>query len=333
MDCPEADLPSLAVAPLPGEAVDPPSLPSTFAEYPPDLMDSHATDQCHDKHACGRREQRRDPDRHREVEAEQRDLGGVFVERTTISRTSKQLRGSDAHSCPFSAIRNPRACVGGRTGRCSCSGCRGVLVWGWQAVRSAASGSLPWCRQVVGCRTRGRAGRRSKSPADASRSMSTTPSAQSWTFPVSKTKYYLTWWANSMQSRVQYLRALGMLRDRPADYERQCARLQGLLTVSRRCWAERRTSASTLRSCSVGHRLGKSPAASLEGLYGYASNTTGARNCRNTESMLEGQVGNLPGTSKQQLRIRYVLDVPADTSQRRLRPLRQLLPQRALGRR
>ena len=36
-----------------------------------------------------------------------------------------------------------------------------------------------------------------------------------------------------------------------------------------------------------------------------------------------------PGTSKQQLRIRSVLDVPADTSQRPLRPLRQLLPQRA----
>jgi hypothetical protein len=45
--------------------------------------------------------------------------------------------------------------------------------------------------------------------------------------------------------------------------------------------------------------------------------------------MLEGQIGNLPGTSKQQLRIRSVLDVPADTSQRPLRPLRQLLPQRA----
>ena len=43
-------------------------------------MDSHATDQCHDKHACDRREQLRDPFRHREVEAEERDLGGVFVD-------------------------------------------------------------------------------------------------------------------------------------------------------------------------------------------------------------------------------------------------------------
>ena len=73
----------------------------------------------------------------------------------------------------------------------------------------------------------------------------------------------------------------------------------------------------------------KSPAASLKALYGYASNTPGARNGRYTDPMLEGQVGNLPGTSKQQLRIRSVLDVPADTFQRPLRPLRQLLPQRA----
>ena len=70
-------------------------------------------------------------------------------------------------------------------------------------------------------------------------------------------------------------------------------------------------------------------AASLKALYGYASNTPGARNGRYTDPMLEGQVGNLPGTWKQQLRIRSVLDVPADTSQRPLRPLRQLLPQRA----
>jgi hypothetical protein len=73
----------------------------------------------------------------------------------------------------------------------------------------------------------------------------------------------------------------------------------------------------------------KSPAASLKALYGYASNTPGARNGRYTDPMLEGQVGNLPGTWKQQLRIRSVLDVPADKSQRPLRPLRQLLPQRA----
>ena len=51
-----------------------------FVECRPDPIISHATDQCHDKHACGRREQLRNPDRHREVEAEERDLGGVFVD-------------------------------------------------------------------------------------------------------------------------------------------------------------------------------------------------------------------------------------------------------------
>jgi hypothetical protein len=81
MDCPKADRLSLAFAPLPGEAVDPPSLPSAFVEYPPDLMDSHATDQCHDNTpASDRREQLRDPDRRRDVAAEERDLGGVFVD-------------------------------------------------------------------------------------------------------------------------------------------------------------------------------------------------------------------------------------------------------------
>jgi hypothetical protein len=38
------------------------------------------SDQCHDKRACDRREQLRDPFRHREVKAEERDLGGVFVD-------------------------------------------------------------------------------------------------------------------------------------------------------------------------------------------------------------------------------------------------------------
>jgi hypothetical protein len=46
------------------------------------------------------------------------------------------------------------------------------------------------------------------------------PSARSWKFPVSKMKHYLTWWANSIQSRCNTLRALGMLRDRPADHEK-----------------------------------------------------------------------------------------------------------------
>ena len=144
---------------------------------------------------------------------------------------------------------------------------------------------------------------------------------------MSKMKHYLTWWANSMQSR-NTLRALGLLRDRPADHEKAVREAPGAVEGVARVLGERRTSAPTLRSCSMG-QPGKSPVASLKALYGYASNTPGARNGRYTDPMLEGQVGNLPGTSKQQLRIRSVLDVPSDTSQRPLRPLRQLLPQRA----
>ena len=106
-------------------------------------------------------------------------------------------------------------------------------------------------------------------------------------------------------------------------------RLQGLLKVSRGCWAKEGPRRQHYEAVRWGNRPGKSPAASLKALYGYASNTPGARNGRYTDPMLEGQVGNLPGTSKQQLRIRSALDVPADTSQRPLRPLRQLLPQRA----
>ena len=171
--------------------------------------------------------------------------------------------------------------------------------------------------------------RRSKSPADASRSKSTTPSARSWKFPVSKMKHYLTWWANSMQSRAIPCGRLECCEIDQQTTKRQCVRLQALLTVSRGCWAERRTSAPTYEAVRWGNRPGKSPSASLKALYRYASNAPGARNGRYTDPMLEGQVGNLPGTSKQQLRIRSVLDVPADKSQRPLRPLRQLLPQRA----
>jgi hypothetical protein len=144
-------------------------------------MDSHATDQCHDKHACGRREQLRNPDRLREVEAEERDLGGVFVDEHKVSRTSKTPPTlTPAH---VSAIRV----------RVAPAGQNGAAV----------------------------------SPADASRSMSTTPSARSWKFPVSKMKHYLTWWANSMQSRCNPLRALGMLRDRPADHEKSVREAPG----------------------------------------------------------------------------------------------------------
>jgi hypothetical protein len=90
------------------------------------------------------------------------------------------------------------------------------------------------------------------------------PERRSWKFPVSKLKHYLTWWANSMQSRCNTLQALGMLRDRPADHEKAVREAPGAVEGSRGCWAERRTSAPTLRSCSMGQPTGKKPGRSVE---------------------------------------------------------------------
>ena len=121
-------------------------------------------------------------------------------------------------------------------------------MWGWQAVGSAESG----CRGVVQWWGEGLVGERAAAyeaievSSRRFETMSTAPSARSWKFPVSKMKHYLTWWANSMQSRCNTLRALGMLRDRPTDHEK------AVRESPRACWAERRTSAPTLRSCSMG---------------------------------------------------------------------------------
>jgi hypothetical protein len=90
---------------------------------------------------------------------------------------------------------------------------------------------------------------------------------------------------------------------------KQCVSLHGLLKVSRVLGGKKDLGANITKLFD-GATDRKSPAASLKALYGYASNTPGARNGRYTDPMLEGQVGNLPGTSKQQLRIRSVLDVP-----------------------
>ena len=141
-------------------------------------------------------------------------------------------------------------------------------------------------------------------------------------------KHYLTWWANSMQSRAIPCGRLECCEIDQQTTKRQCVSLHGLLKVSRVLGGKQDFGANITKLFD-GATDRKSPAASLKALYGYASNTPGARNGRYTDPMLEGQVGNLPGTSKQQLRIRSVLDVPADKSQRPLRPLRQLLPQRA----
>jgi hypothetical protein len=75
--------------------------------------------------------------------------------------------------------------------------------------------------------------------------------------------------------------------------------LHGLLKVSRVLGGKQDFGANITKLFD-GATDRKSPAASLKALYGYASNTPGARNGRYTDPMLEGQVGNLPGTSKQQ---------------------------------
>ena len=113
-------------------------------------MDLHATDQCDDKHACGRREQLRYPSRHREVEAEERDLGGVFVGEDNDQQDEKtpRLRRSLLPMSPQSVTR-VRVAAAGQDGA-AVPAAEEFLVWGWQAVGSAASGSLPWSRQVVG---------------------------------------------------------------------------------------------------------------------------------------------------------------------------------------
>ena len=115
MDCPEADRLSLAFAPPPGEAVDPPSLPSVFAEYPPDLMDSHATDQCHDNTPAIAENSFATPIGIVKSRPRNEIWVASSLTRTTISRTSNP-RGSDARSCP--CLRNPQpACVWRRPDR------------------------------------------------------------------------------------------------------------------------------------------------------------------------------------------------------------------------
>jgi len=159
-------------------------------------------------------------------------------------------------------------CGGGRRWGLAESGCRGVVQWwgeGLVGERAAAYEAIEVSSRRFEIHVYG-------------------PSARSWKFPVSKMKHYLTWWGNSMQSR-NTLRALGMLPDRPTDHEK------AVRESPRACWAERRTSAPTLRSCSMG-QPGKSPVASLKALYGYASNTPGARNGHYTDPMLEGPSRN-----------------------------------------
>ena len=290
-------------------------------------MDSHATDQCHDKHACGRREQLRYPSRHREVEAEERDLGGVFVGEDNDQQDEKtpRLRRSLLPMSPQPVTR-VRVAAAGQDGA-AVPAAEESLVWGRQAVGSAESGCRGvvqwWGEGLVGERAAAYEGDRSLQPTlrdpchDPERTELEVSGVEDEALPDLVGKF------DAVEGNTR--RALGMLRDRPADHEKAVRDAAGAVDgVGRK--GPRRQHYEAVR---WGNRPGKSPAASLTALYGYASNTPRARNGRYTDPMLEGQVGNLPGTSKQQLRIRSVLDVPADTFQRSLRPLRQLLPERA----
>jgi hypothetical protein len=82
------------------------------------------------------------------------------------------------------------------------------------------------------------------------------PSARSWKFPVSKMKHYLTWWADSMQSR-NTLRALGMLRDRPADHEKAVRDAAGAVDGVARVLGGKKDLGANIRSSSMGQPTGK----------------------------------------------------------------------------
>ena len=75
-------------------------------------MDSHATDQCNDKHACGRREQLRNPDRHRELEAPRNEIWvASSLTRTTQQQQigSRGLATSQSVYCPLRGSATLRA--------------------------------------------------------------------------------------------------------------------------------------------------------------------------------------------------------------------------------
>jgi hypothetical protein len=220
------------------------------------------TDQCHDKHARGRREQLRNPFRHREVQAEQRDLGGVFVDEDKDQQD--EYNPAAPTLTPAHVLRNPQsACVWRRPDRTvqlfrlpRTPLCGGGRRWGLRSPAAVMSSSGGVKDSWASARPRRR---RSKSAADASRSMSTTPSAQSWKFPVSKMKHYLTWWANSMQSRAIPCGHLECCEIDQQTTKRQCMRLQALLTVVARVLGGKKDLGANIRSCSMGQPTGKKP--------------------------------------------------------------------------
>jgi hypothetical protein len=88
--------------------------------------------QCHDKHACGRREQLRDSFRHCEVEAEERDLGGVFVDEdndqqvTVYSPPMTENRPELSSSCRSYEATTPVVAQGKTSNNCCC---RDPPIW------------------------------------------------------------------------------------------------------------------------------------------------------------------------------------------------------------
>ena len=101
-------------------------------------MDSHATDQCMTSTPAAAENSFATPIGIVKSRPRNEIWVASALTRTTISRTSSP-RGSDAHSCP--CLRNPRACGGGRTGRCSCPAAEESLVWGGRrwGLRSPAA--------------------------------------------------------------------------------------------------------------------------------------------------------------------------------------------------
>ena len=128
-------------------------------------------------------------------------------------------------------------------------------MWGWQAVGSAESG----CRGVVQWWGEGLVGERAAAYEaievssrrfeihvyDPERTELELSGVEDEALPDLVGKF------DAVEGNT--LRALGMLRDRPADHEK------AVRESPRACWAERRTSAPTLRSCSMGQPTGKKP--------------------------------------------------------------------------
>lgn len=137
-------------------------------------------------------------------------------------------------------------------------------MWGWQAVGSAESG----CRGVVQWWGEGLVGERAAAYEaievssrrfeihvyDPERTELEVSGVEDEALPDLVGKF----------DAVEEYPAGAWNAARSTSRPRKGSALQGLLTVSRGCWAERRTSAPTLRSCSMGQPTGKKPGRIVE---------------------------------------------------------------------